>query len=1413
MGGGKSQTSTQSVSIPPEVLARYNSVNATAEAAAANPFKPYGGEFVAPLTQTQTAGIQTTNAAANQAQPYYSAATQGLLGAQQGGANYIGAATNQLGQAQQQGQGYLGAATGAAMAGAMPINPAGLNVGAYMNPYTQGVVGATQAALNQQFGQQQAQQQAEAIRAGAFGGDRAGIQRAQLQGQQALAEAQAIAPLYQQNYNQALAAAQQQQGVGLGAAQANRQAVQQLGTQLAGLGQQGYAQGTGTAQQLAALGQQGFQQGATSAQQLAGLGTAAQTAALQGAQAQLAAGQVGQQTQQALDTAQYQQYLQQQGYPFQVAQFLAGIAEGTGALSGSTTTTTQPAGFFSDERLKEDVKKIGKTNDGQPIYSYKYKGDDRTQIGLMAQDVEKTHPEAVGLMSGYKTVDYKKATEDSERPAKYAGGGLVPDGFDYNSMGGAVTSDMAGEHFARGGYALGGDPTNPYSAAGYVPISMQTTTPRQLMVAPALRAPSPSGLAQAADTGKNIAGLYNFGKSGLMGTEATKDAAATKGLLGNKGEWGGGLLSDASTIFDDKKGAATGGLIVPRHHYAPGGDVNPYDLSSDPLKDTIEEQKSNQLSLPKPGQLPNQQSGLQQLAGLGSTAMGLKGLYDVGSGIASGLPTFLTMFAANGGRIHFDDGGSVPTDIDKLQNILSSGIKSSNQLPLNYNLDDAAQIRGSGLWSGPYAEYGGGLGVGLGGGRLDVDFSRGQAPHSPPQYRGMARWSKSFAGGGLVPRDGYATRGRTDLPLTEEQVAAAPGLVPVDVPAPDETGIPATAKGLAVDRQDLINNVFLPLNEQIESVGKANARNPRSTASGLFQFTQPTWDGLVAKYPEKGWTSRDIMNPQAQREMAPLHANDLLDSFQRSGIDPSAQALRLGWAFGESGGPAFMRAALLNPDAPGTRFASSGAIKSNPNWFFNSDGPNGAYGSQKTASETMNTVLGKFGSGEAGAPRPPGLMGRTSTPRTEGDGSGLIDKATSANYLVPALGFLGSMLASQRPTLGGALGEGLLGGTSAYMAQQKQDAQLQAMQPVIAQRNVEALTALSSGLKQYNAMNGTNLTLEQFSKLKPGEIAKYAGPAAAAAVSGQQTGATPYSYTPEEMAKTVIHYPNGVDIPASADPKYLTDYKAHYASWGDNPYGKSQIAFADKQLETARQKTVSASGEMVPAPGAISTEQQALSGQQRVAASSDFQNKGNEFRTQSIDIENHLDQLSDALTRFKTGADAASRANLDKVMEAIDPQHKFASLHGNDGADYDKIIKSAMAIQIAQLKGLSARAPAAELNALSQQIPNPNLSSDAVRQIVTNLKAHNEYQRKMYDEYDPEAYGYNVSNYQKDFMGKNPYKNFVKEAAESMAPGAGTKEVRSAASSQAQSSAALDWARANPSDPRSAKILQKLGVQ
>jgi hypothetical protein len=95
----------------------------------------------------------------------------------------------------------------------------------------------------------------------------------------------------------------------------------------------------------------------------------------------------------------------------------AGAGEGIAALAAMLP--------FSDRRLKDDIEKIGKTFDGQDIVRYRYKGEPATQIGLIAQDVEKHHPNAVGMAGGYRTVDYRKATEDAANRGHFAGGGLA----------------------------------------------------------------------------------------------------------------------------------------------------------------------------------------------------------------------------------------------------------------------------------------------------------------------------------------------------------------------------------------------------------------------------------------------------------------------------------------------------------------------------------------------------------------------------------------------------------------------------------------------------------------------------------------------------------------------------------------------------------------------------------------------------------------------------------------------------------------------------------------------------------------------------------------------------------------------------------------------------------------------------
>lgn len=67
--------------------------------------------------------------------------------------------------------------------------------------------------------------------------------------------------------------------------------------------------------------------------------------------------------------------------------------------------------IMSDRRTKEDIEKVGKTSDGQNVYSFAYKADPSHQkhVGLMAQEVEKKHPDAVRTFGGIKHVDYAKA--------------------------------------------------------------------------------------------------------------------------------------------------------------------------------------------------------------------------------------------------------------------------------------------------------------------------------------------------------------------------------------------------------------------------------------------------------------------------------------------------------------------------------------------------------------------------------------------------------------------------------------------------------------------------------------------------------------------------------------------------------------------------------------------------------------------------------------------------------------------------------------------------------------------------------------------------------------------------------------------------------------------------------------------
>ena len=204
--------------------------------------------------------------------PYTGALVADLNPTQWGGINNITGAT-----------GYLDRARDYATSGAAPITED--QIGRYLNPFTKNVVNATQANFNESNAQQQNQVVGNAALKGALGGNRVGVAQAELARQQKLAQDPVIANLNQQGFNLALAGAQQ-----------DRAAQAQAGSQFGALGN-------------AAIGQ---------------------------GQAQIGAGSLAQGVDQAKLNAAYQEFMRQQQFPYQQAQFLA--QTGIPALSGQGGT-------------------------------------------------------------------------------------------------------------------------------------------------------------------------------------------------------------------------------------------------------------------------------------------------------------------------------------------------------------------------------------------------------------------------------------------------------------------------------------------------------------------------------------------------------------------------------------------------------------------------------------------------------------------------------------------------------------------------------------------------------------------------------------------------------------------------------------------------------------------------------------------------------------------------------------------------------------------------------------------------------------------------------------------------------------------------------------------------------------------
>lgn len=80
---------------------------------------------------------------------------------------------------------------------------------------------------------------------------------------------------------------------------------------------------------------------------------------------------------------------------------------GDNFINSAATTAIMMA---SDKNLKENLIPVGKLDNGLTVYCFNFKGSNISQIGLVAQEVQKLHPEAVAKGDdGFLKVNYKLA--------------------------------------------------------------------------------------------------------------------------------------------------------------------------------------------------------------------------------------------------------------------------------------------------------------------------------------------------------------------------------------------------------------------------------------------------------------------------------------------------------------------------------------------------------------------------------------------------------------------------------------------------------------------------------------------------------------------------------------------------------------------------------------------------------------------------------------------------------------------------------------------------------------------------------------------------------------------------------------------------------------------------------------------
>jgi hypothetical protein len=296
-GSGPAQSQTQTVDLPEWAQPHAKKILAKGEALSEAPYQKYGGDRTALFTDLQKGAMEGARTMGPASQLGTATGLAGDVGRRAMDTNY---------QAGQFSGGQFG----------------GNEAQQYMNPYMQNVVDIQQREAQRQADISGTQRGAQAVKSGAFGGSRQAIVDAEAARNLATQKGDIQAQGLNQSYQQAMAQ--------FNADQARRMQADQLGEQSrqygAGLGLQGLQTGLQAAGTLGQLGGQQFQQGMDINKLRSAYGGMEQAL-----------------NQRGLDVK-YQDFMNEENYPYKQLGFYSDLLRGTPTGSSSVTNMYQPQG-------------------------------------------------------------------------------------------------------------------------------------------------------------------------------------------------------------------------------------------------------------------------------------------------------------------------------------------------------------------------------------------------------------------------------------------------------------------------------------------------------------------------------------------------------------------------------------------------------------------------------------------------------------------------------------------------------------------------------------------------------------------------------------------------------------------------------------------------------------------------------------------------------------------------------------------------------------------------------------------------------------------------------------------------------------------------------------------------------------